>query len=339
MSPPTKTLVRAPQWLGDAVVSTLFISRLKERHPGSSLAVAAPAYLRDLYAAHPAVSEFIPLSSNVRESAVRLQAVGAQTIYLLPRSFRTALEAWLAKIPRRIGFPGDFRRPLLTESIRYEAALPYPNRYLKLIGDENVSLRGQAPFFPQADLTAEAATKKFGIDWTQIKAPILGIGPVSIAPSRTWLPDRFAEVAKRHVASTGGGVLLFGSEREAPVTRVIQQAIGKAALDTAGKLSLPELGWFVSRCQKFICNDSGLMHVASAFHIPTVVVFGASDPTYALPQTGRFISLQRTDIDCVPCLRNTCVRFGDMHLACLKGISSNDATMSLNQVLTEGRDA
>lgn len=336
MSPPPKILVRAPQWLGDAVVSTFFLKRLHEKEPTCSLAVAAPAYLRALYERHPSVSEFISLPARgeggVSAAAALLRQTQARTIYILPRSFRTALEAWRAGIPERIGYRGDLRRLLLTQAIPYDANRPYPHRYLKLIGEENFSLRGERPFFPKADLTKEMAAEKFGFSISQLRSPLLGMGPVSIAPSRTWPAERFAQVAERHIANTGGSVILFGSEREAPVTRSLRDTIGAGAVDTAGKLDLPHLGWFVSQCEKFICNDSGLMHVASAFGVPTVVIFGASDPTFAVPDTGRVAHLQKTEISCVPCLRNHCVRFGDMHLACLNQISMEEAAHALEKV-------
>jgi heptosyltransferase-2 len=315
MASAAKIVVRAPQWLGDAVVSTYFLSRLKEKYSDSDIHVAGPVYLQDLYQSHPAVAAFIPLPNrkSLFESVNQLRAARADRIYILPRSFRTALEARLAPIPERIGFSGDLRRFLLTEAHSYRSDLDYPHRYLKLLGDENLNLGSTRPFFP-----------KVSLPFNNLPDPILGLGPASIAPSRTWPVENFIAVAKAHLASTKGSVVLFGSNREKPVTQKIRAALGDRVLDTAGQLSLPQLGGLISLCRAFVCNDSGLMHVASAFQVPTVVVFGASDPTYALPRTGQFRFLQSKKLDCVPCLRNHCVRVGQLHEACLKQISPEE---------------
>jgi heptosyltransferase-2 len=158
----------------------------------------------------------------------------------------------------------------------------------------------------------------------------LGIAPISVAPSRTWGPERFASTASAFLKKNGGTVVLFGSPGERPrVENIAAQITGGEVINTAGRLSLPELGWTLSQCTVFLANDSGLMHVAACFRIPSVVLFGASDPAFALPPWGRFLALQHKEIFCVPCLRNHCVRFGAGHDECMKTISVDEAGSAL----------
>jgi heptosyltransferase-2 len=326
---PKRILVRAPQWLGDAVVSTVFLKRLKVKNPDASIAVACVASLAPLFATHPDVNEVVALpypNGTVFEAAQRIVEQHFDAVYILPRSFRAALESRLAKIPERIGYTGDARRLLLTTARRYDNRLLYAHRYLKLIGEESLPLRDVRPYFPSEKPSAE----KIGSLANSPAQPVLGIAPISVAPSRTWSAQRFAETASSFLKKNGGTAVLFGSPSERDrVERIASQITGGDVINTAGKLSLPELGWAIAQCTAFIGNDSGLMHVAACFEIPSVILFGASDPAFALPPWGKFISVQHEEIFCVPCLKNHCVRFGEGHNECLKSISVDEATAAL----------
>src|SRR5207244_3754257 len=117
----------------------------------------------------------------------------------------------------------------------------------------------------KADLTAAQAAQLLGISENLLKGPLLGLAPASIAPSRTWPAERFAEVANYFLKAGEGGVVLFGSERETNVTARVKNMIRGNSVDTAGKLNLAQLGWFLSRLNFLVANDSGLMHAAAAF--------------------------------------------------------------------------
>jgi heptosyltransferase-2 len=327
-----KILVRVPQWLGDAVVSTVFLYRLRSRFPDSDISVLTPPALQDLFYSHPARVHVLPLPKppSPWKTAALLKPYQFDRVYVLPRSLRTALDVYLAKIPERIGYSGDGRGFLLTKTISYDPALKYAHRYLKLIEEENISLDHVRPYFP-----AEASKTNNTLDLlNNLKSPILGVGPASVAPSRTWDADRFIQTISNFLSETGGSVVLFGSEREKPVTRFIQSQIKDSIVDTAGEFQLPELGFAIQKCQAMLVNDSGLMHVAACFQIPTVVLFGASDPALAVPPWGRFRSLQHSEISCVPCLRNHCVRFGPYHRECLKAITVPETTSALRSILS-----
>ncbi len=320
-------LVRAPQWLGDAVVSTVFLNRLKTRCPDDVISVLCTPALKPLFESHPAVTGVIELPyphGNVFEAVRRVRDKKFDEAYVLPRSFRAAFEAFAARVPVRIGYAGDMRRLLLTSAFHYDASLLYAHRYLKLIDEPNLALDSVKPYFPSKP---PADPELVGL-----KKPWIGVAPVSIAPSRMWDPVRFAEAAKRLQQRMGGSVILFGSGKERMAVQNVADRIGADAVNTAGRLNLPELGAIVSGCRILLANDSGLMHVASAFNIPTVVLFGASDPSKALPAWGRFSAIQHKEIFCVPCLKNHCVRLGDDTNACLKAISVDEAVNEAERI-------
>lgn len=320
-----KILVRVPQWLGDAVVSTVFLTRLKQREKEAQISVLCPSTLASLFETHPAVTSVLILPTPQKSIFTTGKMIRVQNFdeaYILPRSFRSALEAFLGRVPRRVGAKGDFRGMLLTESLPYQENRLYAHRNLALIHEESFPLESIPPFFP----VSEPRNRNFLL----LKKPLLGIAPISIAPSRTWLPERFVEVANEWQEKNGGTVVLFGSPKERTEVQKIAEGIKGAVVNTAGELSLPELGWMIQHCDRFLANDSGLMHVASAFKIPTVVLFGASNPAVALPPWGSFTALQHKEIPCVPCLRNHCARTGEDHKACLKAITTTEVQAQLS---------
>lgn len=322
-------LVRAPQWLGDAVVSTVFLTRLKSRNPESLITVLAPSSLFELFKTHPSVHSVISFTKteSITSIAKNIRAMKASKIFILPRSFRTALEAWWGRVPERWGFRGDGRSFLLNHPVSYNSHLKYPHRYLNLINEESLPLETVSPHFPVIE-PSQDKSELFSF-FREHQGKILGMGPVSIAPSRTWDRANFTEVARRFLQQKSGAVVLFGSGSEYEELEKIKNDVRGPILNTAGQLSLGELGWAIQKCSRMLVNDSGLMHVASCFNIPTVVVFGASDPAWAIPSWGSFRAIQKKDIWCVPCLRNTCVRIGDSRNECLKSVSIEEVLDAL----------
>src|SRR6185436_16491658 len=108
----------------------------------------------------------------------------------------------------------------------------------RVIDEEAFPLNQVEPFFPVQAPTVEPV----------LKGPDLGLAPVSIAPSRTWMGNRFAEVANRFQQERGGTVVLFGSASEREDTDKIKAAIKGDVIDTVGGLTLPELGWMMKQC-------------------------------------------------------------------------------------------
>lgn len=330
--------MRVPQWLGDAVVSTVFLARLRRRHPDAFIAVACRPSLVHIFETFPAVNAVValPAEGGLAGASRALRAHNFDTAYILPRSARTALEPWLARIPRRIGFGGDLRALLLTETRRYRFDLLYPRRYLALMDDRGEDLAATPPHFPNAPLPPERMSELFGGPWDDLPKPVLGVAPASIAPARTWPSGRFAEVAQRFQRETGGTVVLIGTGKERAVTAEIGARLTGQVVDTTGKLSLTELGAVISRCDRFLVNDSGLMHVAACFGVPTVIPFGSSDPTLILPPWGKFAGPYHHVIDCQPCRRNHCARFGEYQIACLKAVSADEVSSAFNAIEKEG---
>jgi heptosyltransferase-2 len=292
----SKVLVRATNWLGDAVMSLPAIRAIRQVFPRAHIAIAARPWVADLYARETSVDSIIPYTGSRREYA-----------------FDAALIAWMARIPERIGYNRDARGLLLTRAIPVPepGEIPRHERFYYL---ELLRRAGLIERFPPTD-----AIRLEGIEVARdsgarhlaelgIALPVIGISPgAAYGNAKRWLPDRFAEVA-RAFQTLSAAVLVFGSASERPLCEEVAGALRRDHIETrnlAGQTTLREFIDLAAACRLFLSNDSGAMHVASALAVPTVAVFGATDDATTGP-TGPLARVVREHAECSPCLLRDC---------------------------------
>ena len=348
----SKVLVRATNWLGDAVMSLPAIRAIRGIFPHAHLAVLARPWIADLYARETSIDRVIPYPDVKglrarREFAARLRAERFDGAILLQNAFDAALIVWLAGIPERIGYARDGRGMLLTQAI----AVPEPGdipRHQRFYYLELLRRAGMMERFPNCDairLDGLAAAREAGLarlGELGIHAPVVGISPgAAYGNAKRWLPERFAESAELlHEAghpSARSTFLIFGSASERPlcgtVAGLLSQA-GVAVRNLAGETSLREFIDLAAACRLFLTNDSGAMHVASALAVPTVTVFGATDDTTTGP-TGPLARIVREHAECSPCLLREC----PIDHRCMTRVSSRRVALVAEQLLEESAAA
>ena len=319
---PSRILVRAANWLGDAVMSLPALRALRGRYPSAWIAVQALPWVADLYARERFADQVLLYTARRGASdwagkwraARQLRAERFDCAFLLPNSFDSALVVWLAGIPRRIGFRRDGRGWLLTDPIAppRPAEIPRHERfyYLELLrragmleslpADAAIQLEGAA----EARLAGEVRFSRMG--WT---APVVGVSPgAAFGGAKRWPPDRFAEAAARVASALGGVVAVFGSTNERPVAQFVADGLSAHKVDArnfAGETTLGEFIELAAACRMFLTNDSGAMHVASALGVPTVAVFGPTDPEATGP-LGLMSRVVMEPVECSPCLLREC---------------------------------
>jgi heptosyltransferase-2 len=311
----TRVMVRATNWLGDAVISLPAIRAIRGVFPHAHIAVVARPWVADLYAAERSIDRVIPYAAmrgirGRRQFAARLRAESFDCAILLQNAFDGALIAWMAGIPERIGYSRDGRGLLLTRAIPVPEPgdIPRHERFYYL---ELLRRAGMMERFPATDeIRLEGA--KEARDAGKARLQSLGIegGPVGVSPgaaygnAKRWLPKRFAEAAAR----LGMPVLIFGSQSERALCGEVASWLAQAkvpAHNLAGETTLREFIDLAAACRVFLTNDSGAMHVASALGVPTVTVFGATDETGTGP-TGPLARIVREHVACSPCLLREC---------------------------------
>ncbi len=313
----SRILVRAANWLGDAVMSLPALRSIRERFPNSHIAVQARPWVADLYARDRVLDEVIPYTARRGafdwtgkwRAARGLRARRFDTAILLANSFDSALIVWLAGIPRRIGYDRDGRRWLLTDPIPVPAAGELPRHecyyYLELLrraGIRNGLGEAGSVLLDGADDARESGLRRLAR--SGIEGPVVGVSPgAAYGGAKRWPPERFAEAAARVAGTIGGSVAVFGSPEEREVCDVV--AAGCRARNFAGETTLREYIELAAACRVFLTNDSGAMHVAYALGVPVVAIFGATDHEATGP-LGPLARVVREPVDCSPCLLREC---------------------------------
>ena len=319
---PRRILVRGVNWLGDAVMTTPALLRLREKFPGAHIALLAPEKLRELWLHHPAVDEIISFAADETVLAVakKLRAEKFDLALVLPNSPRSAIEALLAGIPQRVGYGRPWRNFFLTQAIAPRAgavkmrkrtaaeirqlvatdmnrrnddhaftsaatASHQIHEYLHLVAALGTNAEPHAPQLAVTPEEIDAARNKFGLN--KIAAPIFGLNPgAEYGPAKRWPVEKFIAAAKEIQQRTNCVWILFGGKSDAVITSQIESANGNppaAVFNLAGKTSLSELMALLKLCRVILTNDTGPMHVAAALGTPVVVPFGSTSPELTGP--------------------------------------------------------
>lgn len=317
-----RILVRATNWVGDAVMSLPALHALYARFPSAHITIQARPWVADLYAREPFCHGII-LHQAARgardfhakwQLAQQLRAERFDMVLLLQNAFDAALVAWLARIPQRIGYNRDGRRLLLTDAIPVPrpGTIPRHEQYYYL---ELLRRAGFLDALPESDtirLHGAAAARTAGHDLlaqAEVRGPVIGVSPgAAYGSAKRWLPERFTEAAENLAAARQASIALFGSGDERALCESIAADLNAREVrvhNFAGQTTLRQFIDLAAACELFLTNDSGAMHVASALGVPTVTVFGATDHIATGP-TGPLARIVREPVECSPCLLREC---------------------------------
>ena len=337
--PGADTLLIAPQWIGDAVMTQPLLAALHTQ--GHRLTVGALPWVAPVYRAMAEVHRVIEfpfvhgrLQLSERRQLAKSLRGQFQDAVVCPNSFKSALLPWLAGIERRTGYRGEARWGLLTHT------LPNPPRhdrgsmvahYLALAGISVPAVsKSRRPVLQVSPDTRIAVLGSWGLhaNGYYVFAPGAEYGP-----AKRWPAPHFAELAGRLDAP----VVLLGSAHEAPlcdeIVRLAQRVRTGTCISLAGRSGLDESLALVAGARAVVSNDSGLMHIAAALGTPQVALFGSSNPRHTPPlsDTARVLWLKddavySPPLDCAPCYARSCP-LG--HTRCLQDLTPQRAAEAL----------
>jgi lipopolysaccharide heptosyltransferase II len=310
---PFRILIRGSNWLGDAIMSVPAVRAIKAGRVDAHVTILTPAKLADVWRSVPEVDEVITIDPGERVFAVaRKIRRDFDVAVLFPNSLRVALEAWLAGIPRRVGYPGHHRRRLLNSVLapkkkKKETQPPrhQVHHYLALAEFVGAKIPGEADVLPAANRRPSAGGN-----------PVIGLCPgAEYGPAKRWLPERYAEVVKTVHEATACEWKIFGVAKDRPVADAIVAAADVPCTDLVGRTSLAQLMDELRTCDLLLTNDTGTMHIAAFLGIPTVAIFGSTEPSLTGP-LGAHHQVLRHHVACSPCFLREC----PLDFRCMKAV-------------------
>jgi lipopolysaccharide heptosyltransferase II len=343
-----KIMIRATNWVGDAVMALPALRAIRQHHPGAQISIVARPYVADIYRDQQICDDLIlydPKSGHRgwsgREKLIaNLRARRFDVALLLQNAFDAAWLAWRAQIPQRIGYARDARGLLLTKAIPVPKPGEIPAHekfyYLELLrragwldeltDEPHITLRvPDSARQRAAQILLEAGARPHSIR-TAVA------GGASYGSAKCWPPDRFAKALNNLLTHADAEVILFGTPNELPVSAAIASEMQRAPINLTGKTSIADLPALLSQCHLFLGNDSGAMHVAAAVGLPVVAIFGPTDPEGTAPVTPRLTIIQQKPY-CSPCFLRRC----PTDHRCMTAVSPAMVESALHSSLAEVR--
>jgi heptosyltransferase II len=335
--PVSRLIVRAPNWLGDAVMALPALAAVRRAFEARTLVLAAPGPVAAIFAERtPAAPDEILTIDRDRELE-QLRAARGDALLLLTNSFGSAWIARRSGIPERWGYRAAGRGFLLTRGvprpkgkvhqIEYYLALA---RGLGIAVPELAEARPELQPTPAASARADTLLAAAGVDPA---ATIVGFAPgAAYGQAKRWPPNRVAQVIAA-LANAGVTSVLVGARDDRPAARAIESTLppGTRVVDLIGRTSVRELIGVVARCAAFVSNDSGAMHVAAALGVPLTAIFGPTDERATAPAGNADVI--RRDVFCRPCMLRDC----PIDHRCMKRIDVESVLTSVTAHLRSGR--
>jgi heptosyltransferase-2 len=318
-----RILVRGPNWLGDAVMCEPALRGLRRLFPDAQIALLVKPAVADLFVGHPALTRVLTYDSKGRHAGLpgkwalagQLRRQGFDLAILFQNAFEAAFLTFLAGVPRRYGYATDGRSLLLSDSVAVpdRRMLVHQVRYywdlLKPLGLTGDPPAPELVVFPEEEQAMAGRFAQGGLTGTDI---VVGINPGSTyGGAKRWLPERFAEVTdrlRRTIRESPGqqvSVVIFGAAGEERLGQDIAARLSCRSLVLSGATTIRELMAALKRCAMLLTNDTGPMHIASAFQVPVVAIFGPTDWRTTSP-FGNAHAIVRQPVDCAPCLLREC---------------------------------
>ena len=291
---PFRILIRSSNWLGDAVMSVEAVRRIKRGRADAHVTILAQGKLVEFWRTVPEVDDVIGIENG--ENAWRVARKirdRFEVAILFPNSPRTGLEVWLAGIPRRVGYRRPWRNFFLNQFIPEPKDLGpathhHARIYLQIARHIGADVEEALPAIPR--VAAEPRT--------------IGLCPgAEYGPAKRW--PYFGEAARILAEKYQLNWLIFGTAQERELSENVAKQIGSAATNLAGRTSMADLLRELQRCQVLLTNDTGTMHLAAHLGVPTVAIFGSTEPALTGP-IGEGHLIIRHQVECSPCFLRSC---------------------------------
>ncbi|MEE9501988.1 MAG: lipopolysaccharide heptosyltransferase II [Candidatus Aminicenantaceae bacterium] len=309
-----KIVVRAPNWIGDAILSLPALTSLRTNFPDAEIWVTASEWTKGIFAPLDWIQGTISLSNKnsyktIRMDAQKLKEHAFDVGILFTNSFGSAFLFSLAKIPQRWGYARDGRHFLLTKRVRthpLEKPRHHVQYYLTLLSKLGLETTPAELDFPLTDEDERQAKDFLSSLSVDTNNPLIILSPgASYGPAKRWPESSFSRLAILLQTHKNAELLLIGSETDKEIAASIAASMSRKPIDLTGQTTLPQLAGSISQSDLFITNDSGPMHLANALKVPVVAIFGPTDPRITGPYQ-KPSKVLKSQVLCWPCSYREC---------------------------------
>jgi heptosyltransferase-2 len=329
-----RIMVRSTNWVGDAVMTTPAMADVRRAFPEAEIVVIANPLVAQLFTCHPDCDRVLVYDKKGPHAGMAglwrfsraLREENFDLAILLQNAIEAAVMAFLAGVPRRVGYRTDARGWLLTHGVAVgpEQKRLHHTEYYRFMLRQFIATQGDG----RLRLTCNAEETAWALH-TLGDGGLVAINPgAAYGSAKRWLPERFAEVADSLHREFGLRVVLTGGPAEQEIGRDIEQAIQAPVLNLIGKTSIRQMMAVLASCRLVVTNDSGPMHVAAAFDIPIVAVFGPTDHSTTSPWS-KNSRIVRKATACAPCLLRQC----PTDHRCMRAITAEDVMQAARALL------
>jgi heptosyltransferase-2 len=325
---------------GDVILTLPMIQVLKRALPEVQIDLVVVPGSAPLLENHPAISNVIVFDKRGRDSGLggvlnlagRLRNSHYAAALIPHRSLRSAILAWLARIPVRVAFDKSAGRMLMSSSVPYETGSPEWKRNISLLAPIGITnSRVELPnLYPGSLSVTKIDSALSGVPRGRT---LVAIAPCSVWNTKRWLPERFAALSK-DLAGSGVEVALIGGKEDVALAEEIRLGSGSDLVKSyAGKLTFLESAELIRRCSAIVCNDSAPMHIAVAMRTPVIAIYGATIPGFGFaPYGDRDQILETNGLSCRPCAIHGGPVCPIGTFECMKKISVEDVRAAVGRI-------
>ncbi len=333
-----KILVRAPNWVGDGVMATPALAALRSHFPKAEITLLAKPAVSALLMHHPTIDRirifedpgihsgfigFFRLVASLRRERYDMA-------FLIQNAIKAALIATFSGIPERLGYDTDGRGFLLTRALPRKTAPQHQREaFSQLVSLLNIPIPKCSPYLVLTEEEVDTAQTRLASLGISREDFVVGVCPgTATGSAKRWIPERFAAVADQLVKKFRAKVLILGGPKDRSVSEMVLHGMKEKAVMLAGEASLREMMALISLCRLCISNDSGPTHIAAAFGVPYVTIFGATLPEASFPgrASGRAIY---HPVNCSPCSFSVC----PVNHHCMTGVSVDEVFYAAEEVM------
>ena len=331
-----RILVRTPNWIGDAVMTTPAMAAIRYTFPDTEISVLAKPAIAELFQSHPACDRIIIFDKSNGHKGIKglwrltreLKQLQFDIAILMQNAFQAAAITFLAGIPIRAGYRTDGRRWLLNYGVPVgskERQLHHVDYYFNMV--KALGIMG-----PSKHLTLECTKQEFA--WSQDifgqqKYAVIAPG-ATYGSAKKWKPERFAAVADSLGSQFDLKIVFIGDQGDQATGNQVTAQMQSQPINLIGKTSVRQMLAIISNSRLMVTNDSGPMHVAAAFNTPLIAIFGPTDRQTTSPQS-KNARMVYQPLDCVPCLRRHC----PTDHACMEAVTVDEVLTAANKLMSE----